>query len=82
MHLIYSAWLADRVGIADEVIEITCEISVDGLMNLLSQKSKRHEAVFVNQHIIRAAINGNIVNQNTMVDNNSTITFFAPMAGG
>lgn len=82
MHLIYTAWLGDRIGSTNEMIDVENDVSVNDLMDLLSEKSSQHAAIFRNKDVVKASLNGKVIGLNDIINNDSTITFFAPMAGG
>ena len=83
MKLRYFAWVRERIGIAEEEIELPGEISdVAGLMAWLSRRDEGYAAAFAEPSVIRAAIDREHVSHETPIGSAREVAFFPPMTGG
>ena len=83
MKVIYSAWLSERLEKSDEFIEISEDMTVRSLMELLANKGTPYSSVFKNTGIIKASVNSKVISLDTIITTESEeIIFFAPIAGG
>jgi len=87
MRILYFAWLRERVGIGEEVVDPPAEIAtVGGLIAWLSTRSAGHAAAFApnaaGRHLVRCAVNQDFATPETPVSARDEIAFFPPVTGG
>lgn len=83
MKLRYFAWVRERVGRAEEEIEVPGEVgSVAELMHWLAARDEGYAAAFAEPGIIRAALDHDHVEHGTPLGTAREIAFFPPMTGG
>ena len=83
MRLIYFAWLRERVGLAEENVDLPLEVrTIEDLMLWLSRRDEAHAHAFENRAIVRAAIDRRHVKPATSIAGAGEIAFFPPMTGG
>ena len=83
MRVRYFAWVRERVGQAEEEIDLPPGImSVADLIQYLAQKDDGYAAAFSEPTVIRAAINQEHVEHDTPLNGAREIAFFPPMTGG
>lgn len=83
MKVRYFAWVRERVGQAEEDIELPSEVtSVAELMDWLSKRDEGYAAAFAEPGVIRAAIDQEHVEHDASLASGREIAFFPPMTGG
>jgi sulfur-carrier protein len=83
VKVLYFAWVRERVGKADEIIEPPAGIQTVGeLMNWLAGRGDEYAYAFENRQVIRAAIDKAHVKPDTLINGAHEIAFFPPMTGG
>ncbi|MBO0759412.1 MAG: molybdopterin converting factor subunit 1 [Bradyrhizobiaceae bacterium] len=83
MKVLYFAWVRERIGKADEIIEPPAGIlTVGELMNWLAERGDEYAYAFENRGVIRAAIDKAHVKPETLIAGAHEIAFFPPMTGG
>jgi molybdopterin synthase sulfur carrier subunit len=83
MKIRYFAWVRERVGKADEDIELPAEVATVGdLMLWLKRRGDEYAQAFNNPKVIRAAIDRSHVRADTAIRGAKEIAFFPPMTGG
>ena len=83
LKVLYFAWVRERVGKAEEVIEPPAAIATVGdLMTWLAGKGEQYAYAFENQKVIRAAIDRSHVRADARIAGAGEIAFFPPMTGG
>jgi sulfur-carrier protein len=83
VKVLYFAWVRERVGKADEIIEPPASIQTVGeLMNWLAERGDEYAYAFENRTVIRAAIDKAHVKPDTLIAGAHEIAFFPPMTGG
>jgi sulfur-carrier protein len=83
MRLRYFAWLRERIGRGEEVLELPLEVkTIDDLITHLITLDETYEYAFEHKHLIRAAINQKHVKHDTLIEGAHEIAFFPPMTGG
>lgn len=81
--LLYFAWVRERVGKADETIDLPADVKTVGdLMSFLAKRDDGYAAAFANAKVIRAAIDRTHVKHDATIANAREIAFFPPMTGG
>lgn len=83
VRLVYFAWVRERVGLADEEIELPVEArTVLDLVRWLKGRDEGYAAAFAEETRVRAAIDRNHVKPGASLDGAREIAFFPPMTGG
>ena len=83
LKLRYFAWVRERVGKPEEVIEIPPGIATIGeLMAWLSSRGEEYAYAFKDANVVRAAIDQRHVQADAVIKGAGEIAFFPPMTGG
>ena len=83
MKAVYFAWVRERIGKADELIDPPADIATIGeLMAWLKTRGEGYEAAFANEATIRTAIDHGHVKHDAPIAGAREIAFFPPMTGG
>ena len=83
MKVKYFAWVRERVGLAEEMVEPPANVrTVDDLMAWLAKRGDAHAYAFETPRVIRAAIDHAHVKSDTRIAGAREIAFFPPMTGG
>jgi molybdopterin converting factor subunit 1 len=83
MHLLYFAWVRQRVGLGEEDIAPPPAVrDVAGLVAFLAARSPGHAAAFADPRQIRCAVNQEFADPATPVGPGDEIAFFPPVTGG
>jgi molybdopterin synthase sulfur carrier subunit len=83
MKVRYFAWVRERVGQAEEEIDPPADVaSVSDLIAWLSTRDEGYAAAFSEPRVIRAAIDQEHVEHDTLISGAREIAFFPPMTGG
>ena len=82
MKLVYFAWVREQVGLGEETVELPK--NVETIRDLLSWLPTRGDeyAIFEQAHALRAAINQEHVDHDTLIKGANEIAIFPPMTGG
>jgi molybdopterin synthase sulfur carrier subunit len=83
MKLIYFAWVRERIGVADEEVELPPEVrTVGDLLLWLQGRGDGYAAALAEPKAIRVAINQEHVDHRETVAGAREIALFPPMTGG
>ena len=83
MKAIYFAWVRERVGKAEEMIDPPASVkTVADLIGWLSAQGESYAYAFERGSVIRAAIDRVHVKHEASLDGAREIAFFPPMTGG
>ncbi len=83
VKLLYFAWVRERVGKAEEVVDLPAEIrTVRDLVGWLAGRGEEYAYAFDNPKVVRAAIDRAHVRPEATVAGAREIAFFPPMTGG
>ena len=83
LKLRYFAWVRERIGKPEEVIEVPSNIATVGeLMAWLASRGEEYAHAFKNLNVIRAAIDQKHVRADAAIKGAGEIAFFPPMTGG
>jgi sulfur-carrier protein len=83
LKLRYFAWVRERVGKPEELIEVPSDIvTVGELMNWLASRGEEYAYAFKNRTVVRAAIDQKHVQADAAIKGAGEIAFFPPMTGG
>jgi molybdopterin synthase sulfur carrier subunit len=83
MRLKYFAWVRERIGKTEEIIEPPPDVqTVEELMAWLAGRGETYAHAFETPRVIRAAIDHAHVKQDAAIAGAREIAFFPPMTGG
>jgi molybdopterin synthase sulfur carrier subunit len=83
MKLKYFAWVRERIGKAEEVLDPPADIRTVGeLMGWLAKRGEEYAHAFATPRVIRAAIDHTHVRTDATIAGAREIAFFPPMTGG
>ncbi len=83
MKILYFAWLRDRVGLADEEVQLPAEVTTVGqLVAWLAQRSDRHAEAFADPNAVRCAVNQDYARDDAPITATDEVAFFPPVTGG
>jgi len=83
LHLLYFAWLRERVGKAEERIALPAGVAtVGGLVEWLRGQSAGHAAAFAVTRTVRCAVNQDFATPDTPLSPGDEVAFFPPVTGG
>ncbi|UGY19964.1 molybdopterin converting factor subunit 1 [Bradyrhizobium septentrionale] len=83
MKLKYFAWVRERVGKAEEIIEPPADVrTVGDLIGWLAARDDTYAYAFEKPAVIRAAIDHAHVKSDAAISGAREIAFFPPMTGG
>ena len=83
MKVRYFAWVRERVGHAEEEIDLPPDVtSVADLIGWLARRDEGYAAAFAEPTVIRAAIDQEHVEHDAALTGGREIAFFPPMTGG
>ena len=79
----YFAWVRERIGKTDEVVDLPAEVrTVGDLVAWLSRRGEEYAYAFENPKVVRAALDRTHVRPDAAVAGAREIAFFPPMTGG
>ena len=83
MKVLYFAWVRERIGKTEEVVEPPAAVrTVGDLVAWLSKRGDEYAYAFENPKVIRAAIDRTHVKSDAALGDAGEIAFFPPMTGG
>ncbi len=83
MKLIYFAWVRERVGRPEEVVEPPAEVrTLADLVGWLRGRGEEYAHAFENPRVVRAAIDRVHAKPEASIAGAAEIAFFPPMTGG
>ena len=83
MKVKYFAWVRERIGKAEEIIEPPANVrTVGDLIVWLSARDETYAHAFDRPKVIRAAIDHSHVKADAVIAGAREIAFFPPMTGG
>jgi len=83
LDLLYFAWLRERVGLAEERVEIPAEVTnVGELIVWLRGRSAGHAAAFAPEGVVRCAVNQEFARPDSPLADGDEVAFFPPVTGG
>jgi sulfur-carrier protein len=83
MKAVYFAWVRERIGVSEEVIEPPRDVeTVRQLVDWLAARGEGYAAAFANPRTIRAAIDKTHAAPDAPIAAAREIAFFPPMTGG
>jgi molybdopterin synthase sulfur carrier subunit len=83
MKVLYFAWVRQRTGIGEEMIEVPEGVNTVGdLAAHLAVRDEGYSAAFADMRVIRAALDQQHVPLDHPLGDASEIAFFPPVTGG
>ncbi|SJZ74214.1 molybdopterin converting factor subunit 1 [Consotaella salsifontis] len=83
MKLVYFAWIKDRIGLAEEEVELPAGIiTVKDLLRWLRGRGAHYEAALQAPEVIRVAIDQEHADHSDPISGAREIALFPPMTGG
>jgi molybdopterin synthase sulfur carrier subunit len=83
VKLLYFAWVRERVGKTEEVVDLPTNIrTVGDVMTWLASRGEEYAHAFENPKVVRAAIDRTHVRPDRAIAGAREIAFFPPMTGG
>lgn len=83
MKILYFAWIRERIGKAEEELEIPASVvTASDLIDWLRGKGEEYALAFGNPKIIRVAFDKTHVQPGAKISAAREIAFFPPMTGG
>ena len=81
MQVLYFAWVRERIGLAKE--EVTTQAGTPAeLIAELSEKDPRYAAAFADISALRVALDQELADMDSSLENIREVAFFPPMTGG
>jgi len=83
LKLVYFAWMRDKIGKADENVEVAGSVATVGdLVTWLSSQSDNYRDAFADMNTVRCAINLDYVQIDAVLNDGDEVGFFPPVTGG
>ncbi|WP_454918147.1 molybdopterin converting factor subunit 1 [Xanthobacter sediminis] len=83
MRILYFAWLRERVGVAEERLDVPATVAtVADLARWLAARDEGHAAAFADPKVVRAALDRRHVKPDAPLNGAREVAFFPPMTGG
>lgn len=83
MKILYFAWVRERTGIDEEVVELPSAVDTVGdLLDWLASRGPNFEAAMADPSIIRVALDQHHVTHDAPLDGAREAALFPPMTGG
>ena len=83
MKLLYFAWVRERVGKTEEVVDVPAGLATVGdLVTWLAGRGEEYAHAFANPKVVRAAIDRAHARADAPIAGAREIAFFPPMTGG
>jgi sulfur-carrier protein len=81
--ILYFSWVRDAVGVGEEVVEISGDLTTVGaLAAFLAKRSEGHALAFADPDKLRCAVDLGMVDFDASVADAKEIAFFPPVTGG
>jgi len=83
MKLVYFAWVRERIGRAEEEIDLPAQVqTVSDLLSYLQSRGEGYASALVRPEVIRVAIDREHARHEARISGASEIALFPPMTGG
>lgn len=83
MRILYFAWLRERLDRDSEDVDPPAGVkTVADLMDWLAGRDEGIALALANRRLIRAAVDDELVDHDTLIAGAATIALFPPMTGG
>lgn len=81
--LLYFAWLRERVGVAEEVIDLPpALLTVADLLDWLATRSPGHAAALADRSAVRVGVDQDFASVDSRIAGAREIAIFPPVTGG
>ncbi|MEO1639065.1 MAG: molybdopterin converting factor subunit 1 [Pseudomonadota bacterium] len=81
MNVVYFAWVRERIGLPQEVVE-TEAVTVNDLVAELVAREERYAAAFADTTALRVALDQELSDFDALLAGVKEVAFFPPMTGG
>ncbi len=84
MKVLYFAWFRDRIGLAEEEIDMTGadKLTVANFIRQLAKRGDGYAAAFEDMNVVHVALDMQEVDHDTLIGGASEIAFYPPFTGG
>ena len=82
MKVLYFAWMRERIGESEEVVDAAGLSTVADLVERLSGASEGHASAFADLAAVRIAVNQKVAGLDASLAGATEVAFFPPMTGG
>jgi molybdopterin synthase sulfur carrier subunit len=83
LHIAYFAWVRERMGIAEEVVEVPTSVAnVGALVAWLAARDVQGAVAFAEPQRIRAAVDGVMMGPDAPLSGAREVALFPPVTGG
>ena len=83
MKLVYFAWVRERIGHPEEVVELPADLATVGdVIEWLKGRGEEYAHAFEHGGVVRAAVDRVHAKPQTPIAGAREIAFFPPMTGG
>ena len=83
MKILYFAWVRQRVGRAEEMLDVPAHIAtVSQLIDWLKTRDETYANAFADLRVIRAALDQSLVPLDAPLAGAREVAFFPPVTGG
>lgn len=81
--MLYFAWLRQRVGVAEETVDLPDDVTTVGAMLAwLRERSDAHATALADLSVVRVAVNQDYARDGDPVANGDEVALFPPVTGG
>ncbi len=81
--MLYFAWLRQRVGVAEETVDLPDDVTTVGTMLAwLRGRSDAHATALADLSVVRVAVNQDYARDGDPVANHDEVALFPPVTGG
>lgn len=83
VHIVYFAWVRERLGKSEEELELPASVTTAGeLIRYLATLGDEYETAFAFPDVIRVAVNQEHIDHDESIVGAREIGIFPPMTGG
>jgi sulfur-carrier protein len=80
--MLYFAWVRERIGVGEEMVELSEVEPLSALVARLAARSDGHGAALAHLGRLRAAVNQDFVGWDALVAPGDEVALFPPVTGG
>lgn len=82
LRLLYFAWVREKIGLADETLELDGPLPLTALLEHLAARSPGHALALADPSRLRFALNHEYVDSSASVQPGDELALFPPVTGG
>ena len=83
MKILYFAWVRDKIGIGEEVVDLPANIrTTRDLIDWLRERGEGFSVAFSDASLVRVAVNQEYATLDKTVSQGDEVAFFPPVTGG